>query len=504
MHIELKINKNIIFVKTTKKMKKLSNYFVCAISIIAIAFSAGAFIKANANNIPGQPVDLTYAAEKALPAVVHIKYLQNSKVQTVEMQSDPFGDFFDPFGFFGNPGNRGSQKRQVQTPKKEGAGSGVIISPDGYIVTNNHVVEGADELTVTLDDNSEYSARIIGTDTSTDLALIKIDGKDLPTLPIGDSDKLKVGEWVLAVGNPFNLNSTVTAGIVSAKARSLGAHGSNGIESFIQTDAAINAGNSGGALVNVKGELVGINAMLYSRTGSYSGYGFAIPTTIMNKVVSDLKQYGVVQRAVLGIEGTDVNKYIDSQKEQGKEIDLGTMEGIYISKVSEDGAGQEAGLTEGDVITAVDGKKIKKMAELQEYLANKRPGDKVVITYLHKKSSKKATVTLKNNQGNTNVVKNMDLDVLGCNFREINDAEKKQLNISYGLCVTKVNNGAFKDAGINKGLIIQTVNEKAMKTIDDLQSAVKEASVSKEPVLYIKGIYPTGKKSYFAVPLQND
>ena len=323
-------------------MKKLSNYFVCAISIIAIAFSAGAFIKANANNIPGQPVDLTYAAEKALPAVVHIKYLQNSKVQTVEMQSDPFGDFFDPFGFFGNPGNRGSQKRQVQTPKKEGAGSGVIISPDGYIVTNNHVVEGADELTVTLDDNREYSARIIGTDTSTDLALIKIDGKDLPTLPIGDSDKLKVGEWVLAVGNPFNLNSTVTAGIVSAKARSLGAHGSNGIESFIQTDAAINAGNSGGALVNVKGELVGINAMLYSRTGSYSGYGFAIPTTIMNKVVSDLKQYGVVQRAVLGIEGTDVNKYIDSQKEQGKEIDLGTMEGIYISKVSEDGAGQEA------------------------------------------------------------------------------------------------------------------------------------------------------------------
>ena len=274
--------------------------------------------------------------------------------------------------------------------------------------------------------------------------------------------------------------------------------------SNLDQEAAINAGNSGGALVNVKGELVGLNAMLYSRTGSYSGYGFAIPTTIMNKVVSDLKQYGVVQRAVLGIEGTDVNKYIDSQKEQGKEIDLGTMEGIYISKVSEDGAGQEAGLTEGDVITAVDGKKIKKMAELQEYLANKRPGDKVVITYLHKKSSKKATVTLKNNQGNTNVVKNMDLDVLGCNFREINDAEKKQLNISYGLCVTKVNNGAFKDAGINKGLIIQTVNEKAMKTIDDLQSAVKEASVSKEPVLYIKGIYPTGKKSYFAVPLQND
>lgn len=336
-------------------MKKLSNYFAYAICLIAMSFSTGAFTNAYANNLPGQPVDLTYAAEKALPAVVHIKYLQNSKIQTVDVQDDPFGDFFDPFGFFGNPGNRGSQKRKIQTPKREGAGSGVIISSDGYIVTNNHVVDGADELTVTLDDNREFSARIIGTDKKTDLALIKIDGKNLPTLPIGDSDKLKVGEWVLAVGNPFNLSSTVTAGIISAKARSLGA---NDIESFIQTDAAINAGNSGGALVNVKGELIGINAMLYSQTGSYSGYGFAIPTTIMNKIVADLKTYGTVQRAVLGIEGADVNKYVDQQKENGKEIDLGTMEGIYVSKVSEDGAGFEAGIEEGDVITAVDGKKI--------------------------------------------------------------------------------------------------------------------------------------------------
>ena len=285
-------------------MKKFSNYFVYAMCLFTLAFSTGAYLKANASTAPGQPVDLTYAADKALPAVVHIKYLQNSKVQTVEMQSDPFEDFFGPFGFFGNPGRGGTQKRQVQTPKKEGSGSGVIISADGFIVTNNHVVEGADELTVTLNDNREFSARIIGTDKKTDLALIKIDGKNLPTLPIGDSDKLKVGEWVLAVGNPFRLNSTVTAGIVSAKARSLGA---NDIESFIQTDAAINAGNSGGALVNTQGELVGINAMLYSQTGSYSGYGFAIPTTIMNKVVADLKQYGTVQRAVIGVAGMDVN-----------------------------------------------------------------------------------------------------------------------------------------------------------------------------------------------------
>lgn len=479
-------------------MKKLSNYFAYAICLIAMSFSTGAFTNAYANNLPGQPVDLTYAAEKALPAVVHIKYLQNSKIQTVDVQDDPFGDFFDPFGFFGNPGNRGSQKRKIQTPKREGAGSGVIISSDGYIVTNNHVVDGADELTVTLDDNREFSARIIGTDKKTDLALIKIDGKNLPTLPIGDSDKLKVGEWVLAVGNPFNLSSTVTAGIISAKARSLGA---NDIESFIQTDAAINAGNSGGALVNVKGELIGINAMLYSQTGSYSGYGFAIPTTIMNKIVADLKTYGTVQRAVLGIEGADVNKYVDQQKENGKEIDLGTMEGIYVSKVSEDGAGFEAGIEEGDVITAVDGKKIKKMAELQEYLANKRPGEKVTITFLHNTRQKTAAVTLKNEQGNTKVIKNADLDVLGGNFREINESEKKQLNISYGLMVMKVNDGAFKEAGINKGFIIQKVNDVTMKTIDDLQKAVKEASVSKDPVLYIQGVYPTGKKSYFAVPI---
>lgn len=485
-------------------MKKLSNYFVSAICIIAIAFSAGAFIKVNANtnnvnSMPGQLVDLTYAAEKALPAVVHIRYLQNSKIQTVEMQSDPFGDFFDPFGFFGNPG--GTTKRKVQTPKREGAGSGVIISADGYIVTNNHVVEGADELTVTLNDNREFSARIVGTDKTTDLALIKVDAKDLPTLPIGDSNKLKVGEWVLAVGNPFNLNSTVTAGIVSAKARTIGA---NGVESFIQTDAAINAGNSGGALVNTQGELVGINAMLVSPTQSYTGYGFAIPTTIMNKVVADLKQYGTVQRAMIGIQGINANDYYDKMKEEGKEVDLGTMEGIYIDNVEDGSAGAEAGLQKGDVITAVDGKKLKKMAELQEYLANKRPGDKITITYLRNKKSKTATLTLKNQQGNTDVVKHADLDVLGGNFREINDSEKRQLNINNGLVVMRINNGALKDAGINKGFIIQKVNDIPMTTISDLQKAVREASTSKEPVLYIQGIYPTGKKAYFAVPLQND
>lgn len=480
-------------------MSNLSNQLAMAAAVFTLTVTTPTLAMAATSAVPSQPVDLTYAAEKALPSVVHIKYLQNSKVQTVDVESDPFGDFFDPFGFFGNPGgNGGKQKRKVQTPKREGAGSGVIISTDGYIVTNNHVVEGADELTVTLNDNKEYSARIIGTDKTTDLALIKITASNLPALPIGDSDKLKVGEWVLAVGNPFNLNSTVTAGIVSAKARSLGA---NGIESFIQTDAAINAGNSGGALVNTRGELVGINAMLYSQTGSYSGYGFAIPTTIMNKVVADLKKYGTVQRGLLGIQGINVNNYYDQQKEQGKELDLGTMEGVYVAKVEEDGSAAEAGLKEGDVITAVDGKKVVKMSELQEYLTNKRPGDKVTITYLRKKAKKTATLTLKNEQGNTNIVKDADLDVLGGTFRPVTEQEKKDMNISYGLAVTKVANGALKDAAVYKGFIILQANDTPMKTLNDLQKAVKDASTSKDPVLILKGISPTGKKAYFAVML---
>ena len=488
-------------------MKKYSKYFVVAMSTLAFAFSTGTLIKVNATPaaaaaVPAQPVDLTYAAEKSLPSVVHILSTKNSKVQTVEVENDPFSDFFsDPFGFFGNPqGNGGKQRRSVRTPKQQGSGSGVIISADGYIVTNNHVVADADELTVTLNDNKEYSARIIGTDKASDLALIKIDGKNLPAITIANSDDIKVGEWVLAVGNPFNLTNTVTAGIVSAKARSLY---QNGVESFIQTDAAINPGNSGGALVNTRGELIGINAMLYSQTGSFSGYGFAIPTSIMNKVVADLKQYGTVQRALIGIQGQDVKNYVDAKKDKGEDVDLGTMEGIYVAKVSEESAAEEAGMKEGDVITAIDGKPVGKMAELQEVLAKKRPGDKVTVTYLRDKKKATKTLTLKNEKGNTQVVKKADLDVLGGNFRAVTDAQKEQMNIGYGLEVLKVNAGKLKNAGITKGFIIQRVNDSAVKTIEDLQNAVKEASTSKDPVLYIQGVYPTGKKAYFAVPLED-
>ena len=496
-------------------MKKVINIAVPTSALVAIVFSVAAFTNTNAATSPeqvpapavsslpaGQPVDLTFAAEKSLPSVVYIKNTQNSKVQTVEY-SDPFEDFFsDPFGgFFGRgQGNGGKRQRQVQTPKRVGAGSGVIISQDGYIVTNNHVVDGADELLVTLNDNKEYSARIIGADATTDLALIKIDAKNLPAITIANSDNVKVGEWVLAVGNPLGLNNTVTAGIVSAKARTMG----QGVSSMIQTDAAINQGNSGGALVNTNGELIGINAMIYSQTGSNIGYGFAIPTAIMNKVVDDIKQFGAVQRAMIGIAGSDVNAYVDSEKEKGNEVDLGTMEGIYIANVVDDGAAAEAGLEKGDVITHIDGQKVSKFGELTNIIAQKRPGDKITISYLRDKKKKEATLTLKNEQGNTKVVKNADIDVLGGQFRAITDQQKEQLNIGYGLEVLKVSGGKLKDAGVPKGFIIQRINDESIKSIEDLQKVVKDASTSKEPVLYIQGIYPTGKKGYFAVPLQND
>ena len=490
-------------------MKKIVKSLMPAMYLMVIAFSAASCNKTQAAApaapavAPGQPVDLTYAAEKSLPSVVYIKSVINSKTQTVEY-SDPFEDFFsDPFGgFFGRgQGNGGKRQRQVQTPKRAAAGSGVIISSDGYIVTNNHVVDGADELTVTLNENSkEYSARIIGADATTDLALIKIDAKNLPAIVVANSDDVKVGEWVLAVGNPLGLNNTVTAGIVSAKARSMG----QGVSSIIQTDAAINQGNSGGALVNTRGELIGINAMIYSQTGSNIGYGFAIPTAIMNKAVEDFKKYGSYQRAMIGIQGGSVKDYVDAMKDQDKEVnDYGTMEGVRIDKVIEDGAAADGGLEKEDVITEVDGKKVKTMGDLQAIIAQKRPGDKVTVKYLRNKKEKSVSLTLKNAQGTTKVVKDADLDVLGGQFREITESQKKELQIAYGLQVTKISGGKLKEGGVPQGFIIQRVNEEPMKTISDLQDAVKKASTSKEPVLYIQGIMPTGKKAYFAVALQD-
>lgn len=453
--------------------------------------------------VSAQPVDLTQAAEASVHAVVHIRSTQLGRTQTVRTMPDIF-DFF-----FGDP--RG-QERQVKTQPRVGFGSGVIISTDGYIVTNNHVVEDADEITVKLNDEREFKGRIIGTDPDTDLALLKIEGDDFPTLPVGDSDALKVGEWVLAVGNPFSLSSTVTAGIVSAKARDIGSSATNGqgatIQSFIQTDAAINQGNSGGALVNARGELVGINAMLYSPTGSYSGYGFAIPTNIMKKVVSDLKQYGTVQRALLGIRGGDFSTELQMSDEQVEDIkkradELGVTEGVYVAEVL-DGGSAAGILQEKDVIIKLDGQKIHKFTDLQQILAKHRPGDKVKATIVRDKKEKEVTLTLKNSQGNTKVVKDRGMEILGAAFKPVSTELKRQLNLGYGLEVTGVSTGKMKDAGIRKGFIILKVNGKSMKTVDDLEAELKAATQSPEQVLFITGMFPSGKRASYAVDLQQE
>ncbi|HIZ04703.1 MAG TPA: trypsin-like peptidase domain-containing protein [Candidatus Phocaeicola gallistercoris] len=438
-----------------------------------------------------QPVDLTTAAETTVNSVVHIMAIQRSRVQTVQVQPD-FFDFF-----FGNPRGR---ERQVETPEERGFGSGVIISKDGYIVTNNHVVEDADEISVKLHDGRELKGRVIGTDPTTDLALVKIEGDDFPAIPIGDSEALKVGEWVLAVGNPFNLGSTVTAGIVSAKARGLGA---NTVESFIQTDAAINRGNSGGALVNVKGELVGINAMLYSPTGTYSGYGFAIPTSIMTKVVTDLKKYGTVQRAVLGIEGRDMGKEVYPDEIRKEQKELGVNEGVQVVNVLEGGSSYNV-LQKNDVILKLGGKDVKTMAELQGLLVKYRPGDKVSVTVWRDKKEKNFTITLKNTQGTTKVVKNADMELLGAAFREVSDDLKEQLNLGYGLQVTAIEDGRIADSGIRKGFIILKANGKQMHSVQDLENAMKTASQSPDQVLFMTGVYPSGKQGYYAVDLSQE
>ena len=308
---------------------------------------------------------------------------------------------------------------------------------------------------------------------------------------------MKIGEWVLAVGNPFNLTSTVTAGIVSAKARTLGVY-NGGIESFIQTDAAINQGNSGGALVNANGELVGINSVLTSPTGSYAGYGFAIPTSIMTKVVSDLKEYGTVQRALLGIMGGTVTSELAEEK------DLGTVDGVYVSEVMPDGAAQEAGIEVNDVIVAVDGSKVKNMAQMQEMFTKHQPGDKVKLTVIRKKKEKEIDVILKNVQGNTNVVKNADLDMLGATFKELDEQDKRLYKVNYGLKVLDVSKGRFADAGIKKGFIILKVNNSPVKNIDDMQKAIKQANSSSDQVLFISGVMPSGKRAYYSVILSQE
>jgi len=422
--------------------------------------------------------DLTFAAEKSIHAVVHIA---TQSVQTGQWSSgNPFIDEF--FGF-----------RRSQPEVRQGFGSGVILSDDGYIVTNNHVIEDAQKIKVILNDKREFEARLLGTDPSTDLALLKIDAKDLPFLTYGNSEALKLGEWVLAVGNPFNLTSTVTAGIVSARARNLGINeDAYSIESFIQTDAAVNPGNSGGALVNQQGNLVGINAAIASRTGSYSGYSFAIPVTIVKKVVEDLKQFGEVQRALLGVNIGDVNAEIANK------LNLERVEGVYVGAVTENGAAKEAGLKAEDVIVAVGGEKVKTSAELQEKISQYRPGDDVKVDVLRNGERKQFTVTLRNKHGDTQIVRDKG-SVLGAEFEVVNNDMKEKLEIEYGIMITRLEKGVLKDEGMEKGFIITNVNKKPIYEVNDFK---REISNARGRIL-VEGIYPNGEAAYFVIGVGN-
>ncbi len=435
----------------------------------------------------GEPVDFTYAADQTVNAVVHV-------MTTYEVAGTSQEDLLLDFFF----GDRGYQKAP-QT--KQASGSGVILSRDGYIVTNNHVVEGSKQVSVVLNDKRQFKATIVGTDPSTDLALLKVDATDLPTVPIGNSDELKVGEWVLAVGNPFNLTSTVTAGIVSAKARNINIlTGDMKIESFIQTDAAVNPGNSGGALVNTKGELVGINAAIASQTGSYTGYSFAIPTTIMSKVVADLKEFGTVQRALLGIQINDIDADFAKAK------NLSTMEGAYVASVGDQSAAREAGIKVGDIITHVDGHKVKSVSELQEQISRFRPGDKVNIILDRGNSKLEVTVVLKNLKGGTSVVKNYDADkLLGATLEPLAENRREKIGIDYGLVVTAVERGGkFHQAGIPKGCVILKINNQVVRTSADVGKIISDLSGSQEKALFISAVLPNGKIVYYAVDMSSE
>lgn len=427
----------------------------------------------------GEITDFTYAADKSIHGVVHVK-TKALMSQSNYSLGNPLYDFL--FG----PYERESQPVM-------GSGSGVIITKDGYIITNNHVIDKADSIEVVLNDKRTYDAKVIGRDPNTDLAIIKIDGDNLPFVPFGNSENLKVGEWVLAVGNPFNLNSTVTAGIVSAKARNINIQSSKyGIESFIQTDAAVNPGNSGGALVNLKGELVGINTAIASQTGSFAGYSFAVPTSIAQKVALDIIEFGQVQRALLGVSIGELTPKL------AKENDIGELKGVYVAEVAEGGAAQEIGLTKGDVILEVNGVEVNSPTQLQEQISKYRPKDKIGILVNRKNKRKQYEVVLRNMKGGFDVVKPDEIvDVLGAEIKEIDLSLKQKLGITNGLQIVNLKDGKLKKQGVKEGFIITRVNQKDVKTVQELYQTLSTLSGG----VLIEGVYPNGLVAYYAIGL---
>lgn len=434
------------------------------------------------NYLPVMPFsgpDFTSAAEKTVHGVVHIK-------SQFPVKNRYYNDVFDPFRyFFGEPDENQYNERNTYT----GFGSGVIISNEGYVVTNNHVVENAASVAVTLNDRREYEAVIIGTDPSTDLALLKIDAEDLPFVLIGNSDDVKIGEWVLAVGNPFNLTSTVTAGIVSAKARNINILGTPGaIESFIQTDAAVNMGNSGGALVNMNGELIGVNAAIASNTGSYAGYSFAIPANIVKKVIDDLLSFGMVQRAYMGV----TIREVDSKLAKDKGLDVAN--GVYIESVSETGGAKASGIREGDVITAVNSHPVKSNAELLEIIGQHNPGDLVDVVIHRDGKDKLHQVELRNQEGSTTVEKKGDdfyLSDLGATLEQVPENDMRSLKLSGGLKVVELQDGMLKKGGVQEGFIILKINGYKIANRQDVSYALTN---NRSGVIRIEGIYPNGMR----------
>lgn len=442
------------------------------------------------NTSSAQPIDFRYAAAASTPCVVHVK--STFKAEKVAYQRSPFPqDLFgnDFFQFFQGPNPYQRPQDQVAT------GSGVIVSADGYVVTNNHVVENANEIEVVMHNNKSYKAKIIGRDPDTDIALLKLDGSDFPSIEFANSDSVLVGEWVLAVGNPFNLASTVTAGIVSAKGRNLNMIGdgkeraSTAIESFIQTDAAVNPGNSGGALVNASGQLVGINTAIASPTGSYAGYSFAVPSNIVNKVIFDLKKFGVSQRGFLGV----TIRTLDDKT--AKDLGIDKPEGVYVDGVNKGSAGDEAGLKNKDVITRINGFTVNSSPELQEQVAKYRPGDKISVEFIRDGKIRQTTVQLKNKFNTVAAVENSKdiLNDLGISVENLTAKEMSQLGVESGVRITDLKNGKLaQSTDIRKGFIITQIDDQPVRNVEDFTNILKDKSGK----VMVEGIYPNRKESY--------
>ena len=423
----------------------------------------------------GGALDFSQAVEQSIDAVVHVK-TKEFREQAV----NPLYEFF-----FGDQPS--SEPRPIL-----GFGSGVIISNKGYIVTNNHVISGSDEVVVVLNDKREYNATMVGADPTTDIALLKVDAADLTSLKFGSSDALRLGEWVLAIGNPYNLTSTVTAGIVSAKARGemgIMRRQEFGIVSFIQTDAAVNPGNSGGALINTRGELVGINTAIASRTGAFNGYSFAVPVSIVEKVVTDLIEYGEVQRAILGVTIATVTA------ELAQQMEIDEIEGVYITTVRPEGAAKQAGMKEGDVIISVDETRVNSSAQLQETVSKYRPGQEVQVIVKRDGKLKQFDVVLRNLDGSTEIVKRADvIEVLGASFEPISDRERKALGIRNGVKVKSVKPGKLMKVGVKEGFILTSVNKKPVDSVKDITDILKNS----EGGIIIEGVDQNGDRSYYA------